>query len=76
MPIHFQLAREQAGVGGVADGIEEALDGQFLAGATVDIAEGDGFQPVATAGVGHLAVPVHGDGGVGQHPVGHGAAGS
>ncbi len=73
--INLQLASHQAGVGGVANGVEEALHRQLLASAAAGIPEGDCFEPVATAGICHLAVPMHGDGGVGEHPIGHGATG-
>ena len=59
----------------MANGVEEALHRQLLASAAAGIPEGDCFEPVATAGIGHLAVPMHGDGGVGEHPIGHGATG-
>ena len=74
--VHLQLITHQPGVGGVADGIEEAAHRQLLAGASGGIHQLDRLQPVVAAAVADLTVPVHGDVGVGQHPIGHRLAGA
>ena len=75
LAIELDLAGHQARIGGVADRIEEAFHGQGLLLATGRVAQLDRFEPVATGDIDQILVPMHADGGVGQHPIGHGPAG-
>ena len=70
------MALQQLGVGGVADGIEQAPDGQIFRGACGPVPQADGTEPVLAHGCQHLPVPVHCDGGIGQDPVRHGGTGA
>ena len=59
----------------MANRVKEALDGQGLLLATGGVAQLDRFEPVATGDIDQILVPMHVDGGVGQHPIGHGLTG-
>ena len=75
LAIELDLARHQARVGGVANRVKEALDGQGLLLAIGGVAQLHRFEPIAPSHIDQVLVPVDADGGVGQHPIGHGLAG-
>ena len=73
--VELQLSFHQAGVGGVANGIKEALHRQGFAGVALAVLQLQLLQPLITAKAPHLAVPMHGDLRIGQDAIGHGPAG-
>ena len=79
--IQGDLALQQAGVGGVADGIEQPPHGQVLGAASDSVPQDDRAQPVGIAcrsssrHIHQFAVPMQADRRIGQHPIGHGGTG-
>ena len=75
LAIELDLTGHQARIGGVTNRVEEPLHGQGLLLATGCMTQLNRFEPVATGHIDQILVPVHADGGIGQHPIGHGLAG-
>ena len=60
----------------MSDGIKQASHRQSSDLAGDSVPQGEALHPRSSAYIIDLTVPVHGDGWVGHHPIGHGSTGS